>query len=163
MKKFALIPLLFILTACASSTTQHVTAPNLDGSIASGHEIQGHVKKAQLDINDVLKSQSKLLQVSATLKLRDANMELEQANATIDSQRLDLQGKQKQIDDQATKYNHLADDRDYWKRTADNGKIWAWRWAGAFFGLLGIVIALRIFRTYLLTVPVIGPLLSSIL
>lgn len=46
---------------------------------------------------------------------------------------------------------------------ADNGWSWAWFWGKAFFGLLGAWIALRIFKAYLLTVPIIGPIISRIL
>lgn len=163
MKKLLLLPILLLLSACAASVTPHLVATNLTGSLTANGEIKNHVHHAQTDINDVLKSQAGLLQTTAALKLRDAQTELAQADATIDAQAADLTEKQKQIDAQTNQYNHLADDRDQWKRTAEARNAWAWRWAGAFFGLLGIVIALRIFRTYLMTIPVIGPLLSSIL
>jgi len=46
---------------------------------------------------------------------------------------------------------------------AETWKSWAWFWGKAFFGLLGVWVALRMFKAYLVTVPVIGPIISRIL
>lgn len=46
---------------------------------------------------------------------------------------------------------------------AETWRAWAWFWGKAFFGLLGAWIALRIFKAYLLTVPIVGPIISRIL
>jgi hypothetical protein len=46
---------------------------------------------------------------------------------------------------------------------AETWKSWAWFWGKAFFGLLVAWVALRMFKAYLVTVPVIGPIISRIL
>jgi hypothetical protein len=46
---------------------------------------------------------------------------------------------------------------------AETWRTWAWFWGKAFFGLLGAWVALRMFKSYLVTVPVIGPIISRIL
>lgn len=46
---------------------------------------------------------------------------------------------------------------------AETWKTWAWRWFWAFAGLLGAWVALRIFKAYLLTIPVVGPIINRIL
>jgi len=46
---------------------------------------------------------------------------------------------------------------------AEDGWSWAWFWGKSFFGLLAGIIALFAFKTWLKTIPIIGPIVSRIL
>lgn len=165
MIRFAfLIP--FLLCACGTAAP-HFIATDLNQEVSANTDIGSHVGKARTTlakaIHDAPRVNDVALRTSLTLQLRDTDNELAQAQSVIDFQKVSLTVKQKEIDQQTESANKVGAEKDYWQRKAGDSVWLLWKWRLLFFGLLAIVIALRVFKTYLLSIPVIGPYIAAIL
>ena len=147
MKYFFLI-LALSLTACAPQV--HVVAPNLKYAIAP------HLDKAR---DSIQKAQLKVATIADIPLKADLTLRLTDAESEIQAARDEVTIKQKEVDQLTVTANHAMTDRDRYKQ--DAALVWKWRFF--FFALLFLVLALRLLRAYLTSIPVIGVYLASIL
>lgn len=168
MNRLAIFAATLLLTSCHSAPTKAraIMAPVAKRAAHAGKlaekqsgsigRLRGSVKEAVTVAEKLNTERPDGDTARLLLSLRIATSEADMLHGTNDELRLTIAGMEVAVAQAQDKVAVEIAGAETWKS-------WAWFWGKAFFGLLAAWIALRMFKTYLMTVPVIGPIISRIL
>lgn len=165
MKLFPPILILaLVLSGCAGNSLrlQPTSLEDVQQNNQTAQVKVAHAQKVLLTLKDV--------HPDIRVQLRQVQSDLADAQTALGAQKVLLTSDQKQIDTLADSGNKAMADRDYYHHKSDTAAGLLWKWRLFFFislvlniAMVLFAIALRFFRTYLMSVPVIGPILSNLL
>jgi hypothetical protein len=168
LNRLALFAAILLLTSCQSAPTKAraIMAPVAKKAERAGRLVEkqkGSIGRLKESVAESVATAEKLNKerpdgdtARLILSLRIAASETDALRGTNDELRLTLASLETEVAKAQDKVAVEVAGAETWKS-------WAWFWAKAFFGLLVAWVALRMFKAYLVTVPVIGPIISRIL
>ncbi len=168
MNRFAIFAAALLLTSCQSAPAKarKIMAPVAAKAAKAGKIVAkqtGSIGRLKASVAESVATAEKLNKerpdgdtARLILSLRIAASETDALRGSNEELRLTISGMEVAIAQAQDKVAVEVAGAETWKS-------WAWFWGKAFFGLLGVWVALRMFKAYLVTVPVIGPIISRIL